>query len=197
MSANRAFWRRRAPWVVGAGLLALAQAMVIGWMIWDRAQILTQGREIVLKPEPVDPRDLFRGDYVILSYAISRSPEGADFDQGAQVWVKLAQTDDGAWRVRGVSEERPGQTPDEVILRASADRRGSLNYGLERFYVPQGEGLRIEEIMREGRGQAGDEDADQGASDRLEVVVAVAPDGRAAIKGLRVDGEPAFEEPLF
>ena len=33
---------------------------------------LTTGETILLRVVPVDPRDLFRGDYVILSYEISR-----------------------------------------------------------------------------------------------------------------------------
>lgn len=37
-------------------------------MIQGRAAILRDGTEIVLKTEPVDPRDLMRGDYVRLGY---------------------------------------------------------------------------------------------------------------------------------
>ena len=33
-------------------------------MIWERAALLANGREIVLEVVPVDPRTLFRGDYV-------------------------------------------------------------------------------------------------------------------------------------
>ncbi len=37
-------------------------------------RVLRDGREITLKVEPVDPRDLLRGDYVSLCYEISRIP---------------------------------------------------------------------------------------------------------------------------
>ena len=54
--------------------LALAQIGFLGWIIAGRAAILRDGQEILLKVEPVDPRDLLRGDYVRLGYEISRIP---------------------------------------------------------------------------------------------------------------------------
>ena len=52
--------------------VAVLQSAVLGWMLWDRISLLRDGQAILLDVEPVDPRDLFRGDYVILSYPISR-----------------------------------------------------------------------------------------------------------------------------
>jgi hypothetical protein len=57
--------------VLCALLLALVQTGFLGWMIVGRAAVLRDGREVLLKVEPVDPRDLLRGDYVILNYEIS------------------------------------------------------------------------------------------------------------------------------
>lgn len=56
-----------------------------------------------------------------------------------------------------------------------------VRYGLESYFVPQGEGKKIE-----ATGKA-----------RLEVVAAVAPSGQAAIKRLLIDGKPAYEEPPY
>ena len=45
----------------------------------DPRRPLIVGETILLQVEPVDPRDLFRGDYVALSYAINRvPPEGIE-----------------------------------------------------------------------------------------------------------------------
>ena len=51
--------------VVAAVLLALAQIAFLSWIIAGRAAILRDGQEVLLKIEPVDPRDLLRGDYVV------------------------------------------------------------------------------------------------------------------------------------
>ena len=55
-----------------AVLVAALQVGFLGWMIAGRAAILRDGAEALLKVEPIDPRDLLRGDYVRLGYEISR-----------------------------------------------------------------------------------------------------------------------------
>ena len=91
---------RRASLLGLAGAFVL-QAALLGWMIADRALLLARGTEIRLTAVPVDPRDLFRGDYVVLSYPISRLRadrlEGADeFSVGQTVYVS-PRHEDGPW----------------------------------------------------------------------------------------------------
>ncbi|MEO1331263.1 MAG: GDYXXLXY domain-containing protein [Pseudomonadota bacterium] len=197
----RALWTALARWPFACALLALLQTGAIGWMTWDRISILRSGTEITLTPEPVDPRDLFRGDYVILSYPIGLPPQALETAEtrpsaaGVRVWARIEQDDDGLWRAVELADVRPDARPagapgDGVWLRARADgyRDGGrlivtrLNYGLERYYVPEGEGRALEDLIGERR---------------LQVLAAVDGSGRAAIKGLRVDGETVYEEPWF
>jgi len=56
-----------------------------------------------------------------------------------------------------------------------------VKYGLESYFVPQGEGKKIELTPKA----------------RLEVVAAVAPSGQAAIKRLLIDGKPVYDEPPY
>ena len=60
-------------------------------------------------------------------------------------------------------------------------RAVGVRYGLESYFVPQGEGKKIE-LMEKAR---------------LEVVAAVAPSGQAAIKRLLIDGVPVYDEPPY
>ena len=57
-----------------------------------------------------------------------------------------------------------------------------IKYGIESYFVPEGEGKRLEDLVRERK---------------LQVLVAVGADGEAAIKGLLIDGALQYEEPLF
>jgi GDYXXLXY protein len=57
-----------------------------------------------------------------------------------------------------------------------------IRYDLERYFVPEGEGKKLEQLRNERK---------------LMVVAAVAPTGRAAIKRLLVDGKPVYDEPWF
>jgi hypothetical protein len=176
---------------------ALIQAALIAAMVVDRARILREGTEITLHSRAVDPRDFLRGDYVALGYDISSVKAGAieDRPSGGPVFVKLAPGADGFYQMVSVHDEPVVVSPPEVLIRgrvtsgAGCGRNGHafcdslrLRYGLERYFVPQGEGLAIESARNAGK---------------VAVVAAVAADGRAAIKRLVIDGQPVYDEPLF
>jgi len=52
----------------------LIQFLVLGWMACEREWIVRNGPTVWLRTAPIDPRDLFRGDYVTLGYEISTIP---------------------------------------------------------------------------------------------------------------------------
>ena len=59
-------WRRA---VVGvSGVLVLA---VMGYSTWQKEQLLTRGRVVLLELAPVDPRSLMQGDYMALRFAVA------------------------------------------------------------------------------------------------------------------------------
>src|SRR5688500_14903150 len=51
-------------------VLALQSIFLAGMAAWNELH-LRSGTEILLETAPVDPRDLLRGDFVILNYKIS------------------------------------------------------------------------------------------------------------------------------
>ncbi len=198
----------RAPAWARAAVAACLLVGALGAMIEDRARILRSGMEVRLATVPIDPRDLFRGDYVVLSYRISfvppdLLPKGHVFRRHDPVWVELEQPPGAparvlaahaarpsavgsgrillAGRVDAVSVCMPTDTPRE--FRCGPDRPPGLRviYGLESYFMPEGEGRAIERADRS----------------RLEIVAAVAPDGRSAIKRLLVDGKPVHDEPPY
>ena len=189
--------RARYRW----GLVAafIVQVALLGWMIADRAMLLQNGREIRLAVVPVDPRDLFRGDYVILSYDISRieSPEvdsDPEINWGDTVYVTIEEGADG-WQATALNRQRPegGTFLRGTITDVTGEQGGdcppilgcrtyTVDYNLEQFFVPEGTGREIENLRND---------------QRVSVDVALAGDGRAALKRLLVDGEVRFEEGLY
>jgi uncharacterized membrane-anchored protein len=178
-------------------VVGLVQSLVIGWMVWDRVSLLSTGREIRAAVVPVDPRDIFRGDYVTLGYGFTTGadialPDGAR--QGDTVYAVLANQGASEWSLSGVTDEVPAKLADgNVVLKGIVDsvRRGHssgpstvgrLRFGIERFYVPQGEGVAIEQQVRDKR---------------IVAVLAVGSDGKAALKGLEADGKWIAQEPLL
>lgn len=188
--------------VLSALLLALVQVGFLGWMIAGRAAVLRDGREMLLKVEPVDPRDLLRGDYVILSYEISRIPltivsdigePGEGFDAAGKITVRLGKDEDGYWRARSAwirNAPAGAAGPDEVDIAgqipplnlAYIDREVRVTYGIERFYLPEGEGRAIERDMRVRP---------------FGVRVAVPASGGAQVKALMDGDQTLFQEPLY
>lgn len=173
-------------------LLAALQTIILVWMVWDRVSILRSDDVVTLKSEPVDPRDLFRGDYVTLTYGISRLPlDGMPgekgFDLGDTIYIELASAPD-TWRPVAVYREYPTPGVGHKVIRgrivdlARTPATVSIAYGIESYFVPEGEGRALEE-ERNAR--------------NLSVEVALASDGEAAIKGLRIGEQPIYEEPLF
>lgn len=195
--------------VVAAIVLALAQIGFLGWMIVGRAAILRDGKEILLKVEPVDPRDLLRGDYVRLGYDISRIevekianlPQGEPTSVDGPVVVRLKKDADGYWRATSawLGAATTPASGGEVDLLGEVSSAWSLtpgstitvDYGIERFYVPEGEGLAIEEEMRKRNAGAEPELRSFG------IKVAVGSNGSGQIKALMDGDTMLFEEPLY
>jgi uncharacterized membrane-anchored protein len=185
---------RRNMWIAIAAV-ALAQAAVLGWMIGQRAHLLSTGREIVLEVIPVDPRSLFQGDYVALGYDISRVPvtEGPPpIRRGSTIYVTL-QKNGEHWRPLATSTTMPENLPaDQVFIKGRveyasaptpiAPGQASVRYGIEDFFVPEGAGRDLEQLV----GQK-----------KLDALIAVDDAGNAGIKGLMADGKRVYEEPLL
>jgi uncharacterized membrane-anchored protein len=173
-------------------LVVALQTAALGYMIFDRGAILNSRDVITLKVQPVDPSDMFRGDYVILSYDISQLdlavlPGDDRFMEGRWAYVTLANHN-GVWTPVAVNDTMPARPPGTVVLRGKVESGGNggplrLTYGIESFFVPQGQGKPIEDERQKGE---------------ISADIAIDAEGRGAIKSLRrTDGTVIHTESLF
>lgn len=182
-----------ASWIAVA-VVALVQTIALATIVYGRVALLRDGREVVAEVIPVDPRDLFRGDYVILGYAFGRNqvpvPEGTN--QGDRIYVTIKETTPEQWEVVSASSvySQPAD-PANVVLKGIVDNvyvpqgeppKASIRYGIENYFVPEGTGKALEEKVREKK---------------ISAVLAVDSSGDVAIKALVVDGERVHQEPWF
>nr|WP_128928987.1 GDYXXLXY domain-containing protein [Bradyrhizobium guangxiense] len=198
MIASLSEFRQRIPKAVLFGIALLLQCALLVLMVADRMQILREGVEVTLQTQPVDPRDLLRGDYVVLRYDISQLPAGplAGKPSGTRkpvVFVKLVPNASGLYGAVSVHAEPVPVTAPEILIRGRVGYscgstspifcdKLTIKYGLESYFVPEGEGGKLEQARNQ---------------QKLRIVAAVLPSGRAAIKRLLLDGEPVYEEPLY
>jgi uncharacterized membrane-anchored protein len=134
------------------------QVLVLSFIAFSYYATEWYGEEVKLKTEPIDPRDLLYGDYVILNYDISRVnisevtlnlAELEDFYGKRPVYVVLNNIDYG--KVVSIHDEKPHINSNQIILKArmhywgKLDREIRLEYGFERYYSDSETALFLEE----------------------------------------------------
>jgi uncharacterized membrane-anchored protein len=159
-----------------------AQLLILLGMIALRAIPLITGQTVLVRVQPVDPRDLFRGDYVILSYDFSRvsqdnieglsDKERATWKklEGRTVYVPLVPDSNGVHMRAGKATVVKPQTG--LFLKGHMKRYGTMEFGIESYFVEEGTGRRYEQAIRDRH---------------LSAELAVTSGGQAALKGLRID----------
>jgi len=178
-------------------LVVVLQTAALMGMVAVKHRTLITGKPILLETEPIDPRSLFRGDYVRLNYAISSldyaEVEGDDdFERRDRVYVMLRQGEK-FWRAVSIHRNMPAHGPDSVVIRGEVQYSGiwiggesregvNVRYGIENYFVPEGEGMALE------RPAEGEE---------VTMLIAVDDAGASAIKAVLVNGEVRYEEKLF
>lgn len=164
---------------LGVWLVTIIWVLAIGGIWANHHSQLTHGKEIVLKTVPVDPRDMFRGEYVILNYDISNitrakdNPMVIDYFRNNQIaYANLLPNEDGTYRLSKLTRKAP---EDAVFIRgrvkSARNNRYALEYGIESFFLPEGEGKVYEEARNKHK---------------LYAVVSVSPHGVAKLKRLEI-----------
>ena len=169
------------------GILKVAivgQVVLLIAMIVMESLPLAIGQRIVLKVRPVDPRDYFRGDYVILSYDFnqlvptelqsqSEPWNGLYSHEDEMVYVSLAKAADGNhWEGKTASLSRPGDGGTYLRGRIGGGFRNPLRFGIEAYFVQEGKGKVLEALRNDNT---------------LLAEVAVAPWGQAKLVRLFED----------
>ncbi|GAB2185161.1 GDYXXLXY domain-containing protein [Roseibium sp. LAB1] len=174
------------------GLLALIQLGLISIPLFDRLDVQHSGNTVSLAVVPVDPRDLLRGDYVVINLAIgtiSKTVPGADqLQSGDRVFVGLTSggsgtAGSGAAEPVLIARERSeaGDLAIAGTIRTVLDDEIRVDYGIDAFFLPEGEGLEIERMDRS----------------RILLEVSLAEDGRSLPVNLLVDGKAFRSDAIF
>lgn len=161
-------------------LLVAAQVLYVLGVAAAGYATTALGQHIILSTRPIDPRDLLYGDFVRLNYAISEVPASLWRDAATppkrrqSVYVLLATGPDSLSTAVGIYPSPPRPTANRAVLRGWVNNvykhSLSLRYGLERYYVPEGSGLRLEKA---------------GQNHPLQVRVSIAPWGQSRITSVR------------
>jgi uncharacterized membrane-anchored protein len=170
------------------GLAGLIQLALVASLLGERLVVHATGSEVTLALRPVDPRDLLRGDYVILNPQIGRISrdlvkDAGELRSGDEVWTVVEADEDGVARPVEVLGTRPrdGRLAFAGRIESTWNDVLNIDYGLTAFYVPEGQGREIERLP----------------SDTLRLVVALTGEGRSAPLRLVADGKTLLSESAF
>lgn len=164
--------------IVGVMCLVVLVGMLVrhAWPLWT-------GEPIYLKVRPIDPRDLFRGDYVILGYDIGELPEPDPRPApGTRQYVQLRAVPSNADGVpmQYVAESVSAEPVEGAVnlagrVRSTFGWPGSLDFGIDALFVQEGTGHPIEDAIRR--------------EVPVFAEVAVTADGSARVRALIIDGQ--------
>ncbi len=135
---------------------------------------LAFGREVRVRAQPVDPVDIFRGNFVVLRYEFSTVAVGFEVARGDRVCVRLEERGD-AWTGSFGLPEPMGDTA--ICGRARDDagpgERVEVEYGIETYFASAERAQELERSIARGE---------------LYAVLDLDDDGSARVERLEVEG---------
>jgi uncharacterized membrane-anchored protein len=142
--------RRTTVW-----LLAAVTLLQLGFLSAQTARSewhLAHGQTIKLELAPVDPRSMLQGDYVILSYEVSR-PEWDEaqwnrLESKGKAALVLAPDGAGVYRLERLYEEGSSLQEGEVLIRGKWDGYRGFDFGIEHYFIPEGTGIDLVNQVR-------------------------------------------------
>lgn len=129
-------------------------AIIIGFIGYKQYTVST-GEKILLKTMPVDPRDILRGDYVILNYEISRLnmdqiPHNDNNFSVDRPFFLVLEKGEKYWHPVELKKVKP--KGDNIfikgIVKSIYSNRMTAEYGIESYFIPEGRGIEIESAIR-------------------------------------------------
>ncbi len=139
----------------------LLQVGILSSMIVLHSLPFIFGQHIIVRVQPVDPRDLFRGDYVILRYDFN-SPQGSSVEGAPEpsydyksdsakmtdrvIYATLEPDSDGRHHraVRYSLEQPESGVFIKGLCSYYSHARCEVRYGVEAYFVQEGAGLELE-----------------------------------------------------
>jgi uncharacterized membrane-anchored protein len=158
------WWRFLAPLTLQTLLIIAIPAQAIYTHL--------TGKTVILQTAPVDPYDLLRGYSQTLSYEISNtetlkqldgwndliqqtdSQDKNNLPSGTKFYVILQSPDSGEekhplpWTPVAVSTQIPSNLPVNRVALQGENKYGTVNYGLETYYMPEDQREKINGEIR-------------------------------------------------
>ncbi|MCK6508619.1 GDYXXLXY domain-containing protein [Myxococcota bacterium] len=118
--------------------VATAVALVVpNWLIFQKEQLLREGKSVYLRLAPVDPRSLMQGDYMILRYQISEQAERQHKRLPPSGRLVLSVDAQGVGSFRRLDSGSETLAANEIFFQYKF-RKNRVQLGAESFFFQEG-----------------------------------------------------------
>lgn len=115
--------------------------------ILKKEDTLKNGKLVLLKLAPVDPRSLIQGDYMRLNYEISRNRDNKDINKTGYIVIKITNNS-VAEKIRIQANSTPLNKGEYLIKYTTKNfgstNIGSINIGAESYFFQEGDAEKYE-----------------------------------------------------
>lgn len=132
------------------------QLLILLYVPAQRIYTRATGKTVLLNILPYDPYSPFTGYYANLNYEVAVAERYKEFKnkqlanqhwEGDSVYAILQKRSDGTWGPDYLSIKLPRQLPDnQIALKGKYIYR--IDFGIERFYIPENKRDEIESVLR-------------------------------------------------
>jgi len=115
-------------------VISIVSLVLFSFILYNQWPLMV-GKKVVLVTQPVDPFDLFRGQYMSINYEISRINGVEGFGKGDSIYIILKEDKQGIWRKEKVSKSKP-QAEYFIKGKIAYTYKGGVRvkYGIEQFF---------------------------------------------------------------
>jgi len=135
-------------------LVVLLQLGALAWMIYDHEQVLEQGAVYKFRTAPIDPRDPFRGEYVILNFEAESGSwplaDSAGSTGNTRAFGLLGVDSAGHAIITALSDEAPAQGDHLAVtyMTWGSDTAQRIALPFDRYYLQEGDGAATETMLQ-------------------------------------------------
>lgn len=196
VDASAKFYGRRRQLFTCA---IIGQLIALACLAYIPFVTLTEGKVYKIEAEIVDPWNMFRGDYVHLSYEFSRVQTNLRWRPGQKVFAVLGRNSQNKWSVERLATRKPVGSENTLVLAGkiravSPGKAGAIvsskngcvsgdyvniDFGIEQVFVPEGKGRQAEREKK------------------LDILLAVSSGGNAVVKEAHYAGKTLYKWKLL
>ena len=117
--------------------MALVILGVVNFAVWQKEQVLAEGKTVLLELAPRDPRSLMQGDYMVLNYRLAGDLRTQLSDRSVDGLAVVKLDEQGQAVFDHIHQAGETLRPDQALIRFR--KRGAVvRIGAEAFFFQEG-----------------------------------------------------------